>query len=40
MAGYPEMYATILSIIIFSAVTIELLGQLETRLFRPERRGR
>ena len=40
MADYPQMYATILSIIVFSAVTIELLGQVETRLFRPERRGR
>jgi ABC-type nitrate/sulfonate/bicarbonate transport system permease component len=40
MAGYAEMYATILSIIVFAAVTVELLGQVETRLFRPERRGR
>jgi ABC-type nitrate/sulfonate/bicarbonate transport system permease component len=40
MAGYAEMYATILSIIVFAAVTVELLGQIETRLFRPERRGR
>jgi ABC-type nitrate/sulfonate/bicarbonate transport system permease component len=39
MAGYAEMYATILSIIVFAAVTVELLGQAETRLFRPERRG-
>jgi ABC-type nitrate/sulfonate/bicarbonate transport system permease component len=40
MAGYAEMYATILSIIVFAAVTVELLSQVETRLFRPERRGR
>ena len=40
MAGYAEMYATILAIIVFAAVTVELLGQVETRLFRPERRGR
>ena len=40
MAGYAEMYAAILSIILFAAVTVELLGGLETRLFRPERRGR
>jgi ABC-type nitrate/sulfonate/bicarbonate transport system permease component len=40
MADYAQMYATILSIIVFAAVTVELLGELETRLFRPERRGR
>jgi ABC-type nitrate/sulfonate/bicarbonate transport system permease component len=40
MADYAQMYATILSIIVFAAVTVELLGQVETRLFRPERRGR
>ena len=40
MADYPQMYATILSIIVFSAVTVELLGRIETGLFRPERRGR
>lgn len=40
MAGYAEMYAAILSIILFAAVTVEFLGGLETRLFRPERRGR
>lgn len=39
MADYAEMYATILSIILFAAVTVELLSRLETRLFRPERRG-
>jgi ABC-type nitrate/sulfonate/bicarbonate transport system permease component len=40
MADYPQMYATILSIIVFAAVAVELLGQVEMRLFRPERRGR
>jgi ABC-type nitrate/sulfonate/bicarbonate transport system permease component len=40
MADYPQMYATILSIILFSAFTIEGLAHLETRLFRPEKRGR
>jgi ABC-type nitrate/sulfonate/bicarbonate transport system permease component len=40
MADYAQMYATILSIIVLAAVTVELLGQVETRLFRPERRGR
>ena len=39
MAEYAEMYATILSIIVFSALTIEALARLETRLFRPEKRG-
>jgi NitT/TauT family transport system permease protein len=40
MADYAQMYASILSIIVLAAVTVELLSRLETRLFRPERRGR
>jgi ABC-type nitrate/sulfonate/bicarbonate transport system permease component len=40
MADYPQMYATILSIIVLAAVTVDLLGRLEITLFRPERRAR
>ena len=39
VAKYPQMYATIASIIIFAALVISLLLRLETALFRPERRG-
>lgn len=39
VAEYAEMYATIASIIIFSAVTLSGLQRLETRVFRPEKRG-
>jgi len=39
VAKYPEMYATIASIIVFAAVVVGLLLRLETALFRPERRG-
>jgi NitT/TauT family transport system permease protein len=35
-ADYAEMYATIASIILFSAVTLAGLQRLETALFRPE----
>jgi NitT/TauT family transport system permease protein len=38
-AGYPEMYAAIASIIIFSALTLVALQWVELRLFRPEKRG-
>jgi ABC-type nitrate/sulfonate/bicarbonate transport system permease component len=38
IAKYPEMYATIASIIIFAAAVVGLLLRLETALFRPERR--
>jgi NitT/TauT family transport system permease protein len=40
MADYPEMYAAILSIILVSALTVEGLARLETRLFRPEKQAR
>jgi NitT/TauT family transport system permease protein len=39
-ASYPEMYADIASIVVFSALTLALLQSLEVRLFRPEKRGR
>lgn len=38
IAGYPEMYATIASIILFAAVTVGLLQKAEVALFRPEKR--
>ncbi|MGF1627451.1 MAG: ABC transporter permease [Alphaproteobacteria bacterium] len=38
VAKYPQMYATIASIIIFAALVVGLLLRLETTLFRPERR--
>lgn len=37
VADYAEMYATIASIILFSALTLAGLQWLETRLFRPEK---
>jgi len=37
VAEYAEMYATVFSIIVFSAVTIGLLQAAETRFFRPEK---
>jgi ABC-type nitrate/sulfonate/bicarbonate transport system permease component len=36
VADYAEMYATIVSIILFSALTLAALQQLEVALFRPE----
>lgn len=39
VADYAEMYATILSIIVFSAVTVGLLQTLEVLLFRPEKKA-
>lgn len=38
VAEYAEMYATIASIIVLSAVTLSGLQRLETLLFRPEKR--
>jgi NitT/TauT family transport system permease protein len=39
VADYAEMYATIASIILFSALTLSALQQLEGALFRPEKKG-
>ena len=39
IAEYPEMYAAIVSVIIISALFLELLDRLEVTLFRPERRA-
>lgn len=39
IAGYPEMYAAVFSIIVFSAVMIGLLETAETKYFRPEKRA-
>jgi NitT/TauT family transport system permease protein len=36
VADYAEMYASIASIILFSALTLALLQRLEIALFRPE----
>jgi ABC-type nitrate/sulfonate/bicarbonate transport system permease component len=36
VADYPEMYAAIASIILFSALTLAALQRLEVALFRPE----
>jgi NitT/TauT family transport system permease protein len=38
-ALYPQMYAAILSIIIFSVLFIELLERIEVTAFRPEKRA-
>jgi NitT/TauT family transport system permease protein len=37
-ASYPEMYADIASIVVFSALTLTLLQKVEIWLFRPEKR--
>ena len=37
-ASYPEMYASIASIVVFSALTLAVLQWAEVRLFRPEKR--
>jgi NitT/TauT family transport system permease protein len=37
-ASYPEMYADIFSIVVFSALTLALLQKVEVWLFRPEKR--
>ena len=39
IAKFPEMYAVIVSIVAFAVITVSLLYRLETRLFRPEKRG-
>lgn len=39
-ARYPEMYAAILSIILFSVLFIEALERVEVSVFRPEKRAR
>jgi NitT/TauT family transport system permease protein len=39
VADYPNMFATIVSIIIFAALTIHALERLERKLFPPEIRG-
>jgi ABC-type nitrate/sulfonate/bicarbonate transport system permease component len=38
VADYAEMYAVIVSIILFSAITLSVLQKLEVVLFRPEQR--
>ena len=38
-ANYAEMYATIASIIALSTLTLVALQWIETRVFRPEKRG-
>jgi NitT/TauT family transport system permease protein len=38
VANYAEMYATIATIILFSAITVSLLERVETAMFRPEKR--
>jgi len=38
IAAYPEMFATVFSIIVFASVAVTLLQKLETRWFRPEQR--
>jgi NitT/TauT family transport system permease protein len=39
VAKFPEMYATILSIVAFAVIAVTLLQRLETVLFRPETRS-
>ncbi|WP_029008093.1 ABC transporter permease [Azospirillum halopraeferens] len=39
IANYAEMYASIASIIVFSAVTLAVLQTVEVALFRPEKKG-
>jgi NitT/TauT family transport system permease protein len=39
VADYPQMFAAIVSIIIFAALTIHALERLERKLFPPEMRG-
>jgi NitT/TauT family transport system permease protein len=38
IADYPKMYAAIAAVILVSVLFIELLGWVEQRFFRPERR--
>lgn len=39
VADYPQMFAAIVSIIVFAALTIQALERLERKLFPPEIRG-
>jgi NitT/TauT family transport system permease protein len=39
VANYAQMYATIVSIVVFAVVTVALLQRLETAVFRPEKRS-
>jgi NitT/TauT family transport system permease protein len=39
-ANYPEMYAAIMSIMLFSVLFIEVLERIEVTVFRPEKRAR
>ncbi|WP_207460096.1 ABC transporter permease [Azospirillum sp. SYSU D00513] len=39
IANYAEMYASIASIILFSALTLAVLQRIETVFFRPEKQG-
>jgi NitT/TauT family transport system permease protein len=39
VADYPKMFAAIVSIILFAALTIQALERLERKLFPPEMRG-
>lgn len=38
IAAYPEMYASILSIVVFTVVGVSLLMRLEQTLFRPDKK--
>jgi ABC-type nitrate/sulfonate/bicarbonate transport system permease component len=38
IAAYPEMFASVFSIIVFASIAVTLLQRLETRYFRPEQR--
>ena len=38
IAQYPQMYAAVFSIVVFSALMVGLLEVAETRYFRPEKR--
>jgi ABC-type nitrate/sulfonate/bicarbonate transport system permease component len=38
IAAYPEMFASVFSIIIFATVAVTLLQRLETRIFRPDQK--
>ena len=39
VADYAEMYAAILSIILFAAITVSMLEKVEVAFFRPERKA-
>ncbi|MEX2576295.1 MAG: hypothetical protein WD382_06550, partial [Halofilum sp. (in: g-proteobacteria)] len=38
IAAYPEMYAAILSIVVFTVIGVSLLLRLEQTLFRPDKK--